>query len=316
MSGVKVETREFLGWQNCISISNDTVELIVTTDVGPRIIYYGFNCGPNHMKVFDYDAGVTGGNEWRSFGGHRLWHSPEVAPRTYEVENTPCQCVKKADGVILKRDADEFSRMEKEIEITLSPKGTTVDIEHRIRNLNAWDIRFAAWALTVVAPGGRLVIPQSVTGPVFLPNRSISLWTYTRLNDPRVKWLDRYIFLDQDEGIKYTNEKENRRFDLIPFKIGMHVPDGWVGYTNHGQMFVKYFSCDEKAEYPDYGHSSFETYTNYEMLEIETLSPLKTVEPGDHIEHSERWALFDNVRKPESEDEADKSVAAIAFSLL
>ena len=29
------------------------------------------------------EKGKTGGSEWHIYGGHRLWHAPEVMPRTY-----------------------------------------------------------------------------------------------------------------------------------------------------------------------------------------------------------------------------------------
>ena len=39
---VKVEKTGYNGWQNCYRVSNGQIELIVTGDVGPRIIRFGF----------------------------------------------------------------------------------------------------------------------------------------------------------------------------------------------------------------------------------------------------------------------------------
>ena len=41
-AAVKVEKTAYAGWPNCYRITNGEVELIVTTDVGPRVIRYGF----------------------------------------------------------------------------------------------------------------------------------------------------------------------------------------------------------------------------------------------------------------------------------
>ena len=308
MGKVSIERIEHLGWKNCVKISNGTVDLIVTTDVGPRIIYYGFKGGPNHMKVYEDMAGKTDSDEWNIYGGHRFWLSPEEKPRTYEPDNFPCAWEKRDNGIKIRPPLNDFTGVEKEMTITLSEDGTGVQIDHKATNKNAWDIKFAVWALTVSAQGGRLIIPQPVTGPELLANRNISYWTYTRLNDPRAHWLDRYILLDQDSKASYTDEPEHRRFPLVPFKIGLHVPDGWVGYANHGQLFVKRFDLIEGEEYPDFGHCSFEAYTNIEMLEIESLSPLKEISPGDFLEHTENWQLFDNVDKPTTEDEIDEKI--------
>ena len=299
MGAVKISKTEYLGWANCIKISNGIVELIVTTDVGPRIIHYGFKGGPNHMKVFAGQAGKCGADEWMSYGGHRLWHSPEEKPRTYDEDNFPCEWKKIENGIWTRSVMDPWTQVDKEIEIVLDPVSSQVTINHRITNRNAWDIEFSVWCLTVMAAGGREIIPQITEGPDLLPNRTIALWTYSKMNDPRVSWLDKYILLDQDSEAK------------SPFKIGLPVPDGWVAYANFGQLFVKRFDFVEEADYPDFGLCSFETYTNSEMTELESLSPLWLVEPGDAIEHVEVWELHDQVEKPENEKEIDKLILPI-----
>ena len=37
---MKIEKTEFGGWANCLRIANEHAELIVTLEVGPRIISY------------------------------------------------------------------------------------------------------------------------------------------------------------------------------------------------------------------------------------------------------------------------------------
>ena len=46
-----------------------------------------------------------------------------------------------------------------------------------------------------MAPGGKEVVPQGRRDTGLLPNRVVSLWPYSRLDDPRVHWGERYIFL-------------------------------------------------------------------------------------------------------------------------
>ncbi|MHB1483599.1 MAG: hypothetical protein ACYCYI_02955 [Saccharofermentanales bacterium] len=299
MSTVKISKTEHLGWPNCIKISNDIVELIVTTDVGPRIIHYGFKGGPNHMKVFCEQAGKTGADEWMSYGGHRLWHSPEERPRTYDEDNFPCEWKKVAGGIWTRSVIDPWTQVEKEMEILLDPDSTQVTINHRITNRNAWDIEYSVWCLTVMEAGGLEIIPQISGGPELLPNRTVALWSYSKMNDPRVHWLDKYIMLEQDVKAK------------TPFKVGLPVPDGWVAYANFGQLFVKRFDFIEDADYPDFGLCSFETYTNSEMTELESLSPLWLVEPGDGIEHVEVWELHDQVERPGNEKDIEKMIMPI-----
>jgi len=296
MSKIKIEKIEYLGWKNCVKIDNGIVEVIITTDIGPRIIHYGFISGPNHMKVFKEQAGDTCSDEWKIYGGHRLWHSPEDKERTCDKDNFTCSWKEIKNGLWVKSNTDPWVQVDKEIEVILDENSTRLTINHKLTNRNAWDVEYAVWALTVMAKGGREIIPQTTTGPVLLPNRSVTLWTYAKMNDPRVKWLDKYIILDQSENAKG------------PFKIGLPVTEGWAAYSNFDQLFVKYFKHFEDKKYPDFGMCSYETYTNNEMLEMETLSPLYISKPGETIEHKEIWELHDNVQRPENEEDIDTGI--------
>src|SRR5262249_15096822 len=83
-----IEKISWRGWNNVYRIWNGTVQLLVLADVGPRIIWYGFDEGENILHEVISEAGFRGGNEFRLYGGHRLWVSPEVE-RTYFPDNRP-----------------------------------------------------------------------------------------------------------------------------------------------------------------------------------------------------------------------------------
>ena len=88
-AAVKVEKLDYRGWPNCYRISNGTVDLIVTTDVGPRVIRYGFVGGQNMFKEFDAQMGRGGEDTWQGRGGHRIWMAPEDRVETYALDNSP-----------------------------------------------------------------------------------------------------------------------------------------------------------------------------------------------------------------------------------
>ncbi len=67
-------------------------------------------------------------------------------------------------------------------------------------------------------------------------------------------------------------------------------------------MFVNSLPFLPAAEYPDRG-CSFETYTDGQILELESLGPLATLQPGASVEHVERWYLVRGV--PPVAHEAD-----------
>ena len=292
----EVKRISYGGWNNCYEICNDTVDLVITGDVGLRVIRYGFIGGPNEMCNVKEQIGNTGGDEWFIYGGHRLWHSPEGKPRSYFPDNFPLDIEIIENGVKVSQPLETTTGMKKDYIITLNPESSAVELKHYITNQGMWDVELAAWALTVMAPGGIEIVPQNQEDTDLLPNRMLSLWPYTKLNDPRVTWGKKYILIRQDPNCKEA------------FKFGISNTYGWAAYANHGNLFVKKFNPIEGALYPDYSGSSYETYTIDFMLEMETLSPLVVLEPGETLEHIENWQLFGDVLEPATEKDIDENI--------
>jgi hypothetical protein len=90
-----------------------------------------------------------------------------------------------------------------------------------------------------------------------------------------------------------------------PFMFGQLNESGWAAYAVRDQLFAKYFGFQKLAKYPDYG-CSYESYCCDFMIEVESLSPLELVEPGNCLQHVERWRLWDGVQQPLSETDAEE----------
>jgi hypothetical protein len=306
MTGSQATVLEFVdfeGWPECARLSNGQIELIATTAVGPRIVRLGFVGGQNLFKVFDADKGATGGDEWRSFGGHRLWHAPEVFPRTYEPDNVPVEHA--FDGTSLSlRNSETLNGIDKEILVTLHPDAPKVKVVMRMTNRNPWAIELAVWSLSVMNERGRAIYPQEpyIAHPDCVsPARPLVLWHFTDMSDPRWTWSPKYIQLRQDPTSKTKQ------------KIGMLNKPGWAAYTLDGEAFLKRFPYDPAGTYTDYG-CNCETYTQPDMLEVETLGPTTRIEPGETIEHVETWLLA-KVDCGESDAEIDSKILPLVAEL-
>jgi hypothetical protein len=149
----------------------------------------------------------------------------------------------------------------------------------------------SAWAITIMNTGGIEIVPQTRNDTGLLPNRSITLWPYTSLDDSRIRLGNKFIILRQDR----SNQK--------PLKFGTTNDNGWAAYFNNNHLFIKKYSPVKNATYPDFG-VSYETYINDLMLEMETLSPLTMLGYGDYIEHQEKWELFDKIPEPSDNEES------------
>ncbi len=282
---VSREKIRYAGWDDCLRLSNGAVEAVLTTAVGPRVIRYAQIGEENVLGEVEADRGRTGGAKWRLYGGHRLWHAPEDPVRTYRPDNRPPAVREIPGGAALRQEVESATGIEKELEITLAPSSTRVYLLHRLTNRGLWPVRPAAWAITVMAPGGWEVIPQPESAAGLLPDRVIALWPYSRLSDPRLVFSESHILLRQDPAA------------AGPFKLGLPNRPGWAGYFNRGRFFRKLHRHIRSARYPDFG-CSYETYTNAAMLEMETLSPLVLLAPGESVEHLEEWELFPDLPFP------------------
>jgi hypothetical protein len=104
------------------------------------------------------------------------------------------------------------------------------------------------------------------------------MWGYTDFSDPRWRFTRRFLLLRQDPAA------------AGPQKFGIFAEDTWGAYCVNNELFFKRAHAIPGEEYPDFG-CSLEIFTNANMLEVETLGPMRTVEPGASLEHTEQWSL-------------------------
>jgi hypothetical protein len=291
---VKVEKVEYKGWRNCYRISNGEVELIATSDVGPRVIRFGFVGGQNVFKEFTEQLGKSGEDKFQLRGGDRVWKAPEDPVATWAPDNVAVEISVTGNGLIARAPVEPLTHLRKEIEIRMAERGTDVTVVHRVSNESLFPLEYSAWALTMMAPGGVAIsgFPPRGKHPANLEaTNPLVMWAYTNLADKRWTFTKKYLALRQD-----PNNSDAQ-------KLGMFNPHTWGAYVLNGEVFIKQTAGDAHASYPDFG-CSFETFTNNEFLEMETLSPLKKVAPGETVEQTEHWSLHKNVRLKELTDAA------------
>ncbi len=272
---------KYNGW-DAVELSNPALSLIVTQSVGPRVISVKTPQGKNFMMNHPAQQGQSGGNEWKIYGGHRLWHSPEAEPRTYCPDNEPVQIEEIKGGICVTQDVEKTTGLQKQIEIILEPNAAKATLTHKIYNRSHFDIEVAPWCLSVCAPGGVGFVP--FTGKSrpnkYLNDRILSIWPYTDLSDPRLKFCSNGIVLRQDD--KATT----------PCKFGATSNYGWAAYVLGNEAFIKTIpvqSLETGAPvFPD-NNVAWELYTCDMFLELETLGALTKIAPGQFATHTEEW---------------------------
>lgn len=285
---VTVTEITYKNFGRCVRLDNGTASVIITVDIGPRIISYCLNGRENMLledvgREFRDDSqelrDYFGGDKtWYIYGGHRLWSSPESYPHSYVPDNEPVEYHINGGEVTLIPPATRTGQQHR-MTCRLAGEGSRVEISHEIRNVSGAIVTLAPWAMTVCAAGAVEIFPQSAKDNGLLSNRRNVFWSYSDINDERFFLGNKYGTLRQVKGAPGK------------FKIGMNNEDGWAAVVNRGQIFLKNFSMEIDGNYPDYG-CNFETFTNGIFLECESLGELKTLKNGQTVSLTEDWELI------------------------
>lgn len=295
-----MEIVPFEGWERCAKLRAGDTEIVVTLEVGPRIMSYAVAGGPNELYVNPEVAGKKGGEKFVSYGGHRLWIAPEDWERTYQPDNDAVECTEENGVFVFTAKPDRWG-MQKELRIRPVPAASRFEIEHRIVNCGAYDVKLAPWCLSQMAQGGTCIFPQApfvAHTENFLPVRPMVMWGYTKMTDPRWTWGDRVVRFRQDPA-------------RGPQKVGALVTQGYAAYANHGNLFLKRFPYEPSGRYTDFG-CNFETFSNDAMLECESLGTMQRVGPGAAVSYKESWYLIPNIKVPEGDAQCGEWLSDLA----
>lgn len=267
---------------DCIRLSNGSLHLWLTKDIGLRIIGLASMQGDDVLADLPHAAiALADGGSYRLRGGHRLWYAPERPETTYIPDDRPVATSVGEHGVTQVQPVDERTGIQKSWRVSLREREGRVKIEHRLQNRGENSFRLAPWAITMLKPGGVAICPQHsglADEHGVLPNRRIVLWPYTPVASPHIQWRDEALFIEA-----------SMKADAL--KIGWSNPTGWLAYALGEVLFVKRADYDQRAEYPDLGASS-EIYCSPEVIELETLGPLVELQPDAIVTHREEWQMY------------------------
>ncbi|KAN0007039.1 hypothetical protein ACTFIU_005233 [Dictyostelium citrinum] len=342
-----IEKIEFQGFKNCFKIKWNHFKLIITQDVGPRVLSLSYDDGQSIFGMKSHNLSTlstpsniggegnhsTKNDQWNLFGGHRLWHAPECSGRTYYPDNQPIQIEIVNDGtmVVMRQATEHLTGIKKTISLEIKGVGrlSYIQVTHYLENKSIWPIQCAPWAISVMTKDTKAIIPlsnDSVNGLV--PKTSISLWNYTKLQDSRITLGNKYIMVQQQDKT-LENIGSN--------KIGSRVNSGWSASITNSTLFVKIIDTDTKDLHVDLG-ANVEVYTDNDILELETVGKLLTLEPTPPLSPqidvsspsrittstpfvqvlTEKWYLFEinDIPIPQNDNDIDKNILPIINEIL
>jgi hypothetical protein len=255
--------------------------MVIVTSVGPRIAFFGRVGGPNLLY---WDDGITHRRgEWCLYGGHRLWIArpgADESEETYEPDNEPCRVEISASGVAVSAPSNR-SRIEKTLRIEVDHGVWTV--VHQLRNTGDMLWSGAAWALTCTRPerSTRYRIPIDGGDPG---------WDVLTMIIPRA-WGGGHTSRVDDPQFVLGEATIDFRSDGTEAKRMFRVPRGRLDMTDLRGTFVKCAALVRGASYPLDTNVAVYLAPQSFMVELETMSPVQTLPPGQSFDHVETWSF-------------------------
>ena len=158
---LSIETISYMGLPNCLKLSNGEVDIIATTAIGPRILFYGPTNGENILAHFPDNSLDTAHGTWKPYGGHRLWVWPEVFPGSYAPDNDQIEYTQEGDFSLLLRQPVDSAGIQKQIHITLAPTSSKVRLEQTITSHNLWPVEHRSLGHFCCAERNRYRAPRA-----------------------------------------------------------------------------------------------------------------------------------------------------------
>lgn len=275
----------------CLWLQNDALRLALALERGLRVLAFSPAGGENlFAELGQLETGMPE-HPYPLLGGHRLWHAPEWAPRTYWPETSPFEVQSAGDWAAVSIPADR-SGIARSMRVALDGAHPRLEVTHTLTNHGLWSVELAAWAITQLPTGGVVLCPQStdlVGGNIATPNRAWVLWPFTDIHDERLRLGNRAALFHARPG--------------KPAKIGCLNLSGLLAYWRQGWIFARRFDPAPHQPHTDL-NANAQVYLCEDFVEIETLGPLVRLPPGDSVNHVETWTVLPAPAEPTSEDDA------------
>lgn len=268
-----------------LQLITDSLKLIIITDCGPRIAFFGKNNGEN---LLFWDTENRHRNDWKLHGGHRVWvarPAADEAEETYFADNNPCTVTIENNSVTVLGAIDPLIKTQRGIKITILTDHQ-IAIDNIIINKSNMLYSGSVWALTCTNPN-----PKRQYG---IPLGDDSAWDCFRIayfrrwgggstgqiNDPQISLTQDFLLITP-QGIE-----TKRMIEAPQGIIAMNIPD-------QNTMFIKKVAYESSGKHPLGCNLAFYIGSGNFMVEMETMGPEVILKPNEQAVWREIWTLAD-----------------------
>jgi Domain of unknown function (DUF4380) len=275
----------YRGWQDCLLLSNSTVEAIIVPAVG-RVMQFRFtgeDTGP-FWENEQLDGRIKNrptADEWLNFGGDKTWPSPQSEwgkqtgrewPPPDTFDSVPYHATIEHEQVLLTSEVDPHYGIRAERRVMLAANAAQMQITTEFQKVEGSPVHIGVWIITQLREPGRV---------------------FALLPDP-TRFANGYI--QQMSPVPKDVQRDGRLLSLKrdpaqATKIGTEANSLlWMD----DRLAIRIRAEDSCGEYPN-GGSRTEIYTNADPLryvELETEGPLSTLKIGDRVARTNTYTLF------------------------
>lgn len=292
-------------WDTIFVLKNDLVTLAILPKIGGRIMQYDLGTHPSIYVDNDVKNSVPAdGNTL--VGGYRTLPSPQSDfgwPSPPAVDCKPYACkvlTSNADSTVIYLESgiensnDEKYKTHQGLQfkrlITMYKASSHVKVEETMLNKGNAAFTHGIWDITQSDCRNNDNVDTE------------NFWVYFKKNPTST--------LNGGKGwVQYMHEGEEGQTQWKPdaapggimgvqyqqvasAKIGADCTAGWIAFVDRfdGYAYIKKFTYQKGKTYPDSGASvQVYTYGNYDMIEVEVLGPLVTLQKNDSTKMTEHW---------------------------
>jgi len=282
-TGVSVERISYHGWSDCYLITNGRVEAVIVPAIGRvmQLRLVGDAEGTFwENRALDGQLHGAASNDWINFGGDKCWPAPQALwieqqgrdwPPPVAFGERQVNASVSERGVVVTSPIDPGFGIEVVRRVELDAVQPIMRITTEYRKLNGSAVRVGIWTITQMREPERVCI--------LLPAASKFSAGFVRLMSAEPADL-------KIDGRLLSLRRHQRQH----VKIGT---DGssmvWMGRD----CVVRIDAETRPGEYPD-GGCVTEIYTcpdPFQYVELETLGPLTTLNPGERIEQTAVYTI-------------------------
>jgi len=292
--------------RKAFKLTNGLVTLIAVPAMGGRIMEYNLGghafLWVNKQQLrgstdVNLAAEASSERSWVNYGGYKVWPAPQSRwGGPPDPEGSQLDGGKWSGKITAKSGAKcsvemtspadtQATGLQLKRRISLQTGSTGVVITETFKNVSKREVAWSIWGVTQVPGSVEPSEKVSDRARIFFPLNAGS------------KHSDGFFYLLDDPAGQYKKVANGKVLQTgyagRPSKVGADAADGWIAYVDdmHDLTFVQTYEVTAGADYPDSG-STVQVYTSPEDLsymEMETLSPIKTVPAGEQFSFESHW---------------------------